>query len=172
MLTRPNLPSGEDWQQYVFSLLVLKYGFDVVMVPDDHQGDFGLEAFSHDGCAYQCYAPQQLLRIAELYKEQRSKITADLRKFVENRKDLIILLGPTKIHKWILVVPEHRSAKLTQHCQEKAKHIRELAEPLPYVAEDFAVMVVTDDYFPVEVHTLLARAGLRVEVDESQVPTS
>jgi hypothetical protein len=164
MLITPNLISGEDWQQYVFQLLALRYGFDLVKVPDEHQGDFGIEAFSRDGCAYQCYAPQQHLRTAELYKEQRDKVTEDLKKFVDNRDDLVKVLGPTKIHNWILVVQEHRSAKLTQHCQEKARKIRELG--LPYCMPHFDVSVVTEDYFPVEIHTLLAGAGIKVEVGD------
>jgi len=163
MLIAPNLISGQDWQQYVFQLLALRYGFLLVKVPDEHEGDFGIEAFSRDGCAYQCYAPQQLLKTADLYKDQRDKVTTDLKKFVDNRDELIKLFGPTKIHNWILVVPEHRSAKLTQHCEEKAQKIRGLG--LPYCAPNFEVTVVTEDYFPVEIQTLLAGAGVKVEVD-------
>ena len=36
MLMRPNLLSGEDWQQYVLRLLALRYGFELVMIPDEH----------------------------------------------------------------------------------------------------------------------------------------
>ena len=168
----PNLLSGDDWQQYVLHLLTLRYGFDLVIVPDGHGGDFGLEAFSRDGCAYQCYAPQELLVTAELYKRQRQKTTDDLKKFIDNRAELVKLLGPTKIDKWLLVVQEHRSAKLIQHCQRKAKEIRDHKPPLPYITQTFDVMVVTEDYFPVEVQTLLAGAGLRVEIDDGSQVTA
>lgn len=172
MLIRPNLLGGEDWQKYVLRLLALRYGFNLVIVPDAHGGDFGLEAFSRDGCAYQCYAPQELLTTPELYKRQREKVTDDIGKFINNRKELIKLFGQTTIHKWILVVQEHRSAKLTQHCEEKAHLVRTLSDPLPYVSDDFDVMVVTEDYFPVEVSTLLGGAGIKVEVGETFEITS
>lgn len=127
-----------------------------------------MEAYSLDGCVYQCYHPQQILRTAELYEEQRDKITADLKKFVDNRKELSKLFGITRIEKWILIVPEHKSARLTQHCQQKAKEIRELKDPLLYVADNFEVMVVTDAHFPVESQTLLSSAGVTIELDDGQ----
>jgi hypothetical protein len=168
MYQRSNLLSGADWQRFVLQLLALRHGFNLIPVPDEHKGDFGLEAYSLDGCVYQCYHPQQILRTAELYEEQRDKITADLKKFVDNRKELSKLFGITRIEKWILIVPEHKSARLTQHCQQKAKEIRELKDPLLYVADNFEVMVVTDAHFPVESQTLLSSAGVTIELDDGQ----
>jgi len=43
-------------------------------VPAKHGGDLGLEGFSTNGCAYQCYAAQGYRDTNSLYEAQRDKM--------------------------------------------------------------------------------------------------
>lgn len=57
----------------------------------------------------------------ELYKKQRGKITTDIKKFIDNRNDLINILGDSKIKSWVLVVPRHESALLLKHANKPVR---------------------------------------------------
>ncbi len=139
-----------------------------MVVPDRHTGDFGIEGFSRDGCAYQCYAAREPLDTQALYEKQRDKMSADIRKFCNNQPDLQALFGPTVISRWIFVVPRHDSAKLTQHAETKAAEVR--VKGLPYVAQDFAINVITDEYFLLERSQLLAEGLRQIQVPIDQMP--
>ena len=62
---------GTTWERRVKTWLRLRYpGGDFEEVPADHGGDWGIEGFSRDGIAYQCYAPglkrETYMRIKEI----------------------------------------------------------------------------------------------------------
>lgn len=139
-----------------------------MVVPDRHTGDFGIEGFSRDGCAYQCYAAREPLDTEALYKKQRDKMSVDIRKFCNNQPHLQALFGPTVISRWIFVVPRHDSAKLSQHAETKAAEVR--AKGLPHVAQDFAINVITDEYFLLERSQLLAEGLRQIQVPIDQMP--
>lgn len=155
-----------EWQRWVSRLLFLKYGHDGYQrVPDKHGGDLGIEGFSRDGCAYQCYVADEPASTKSLYEKQRDKVTSDLQKFTSNASELATLLAPTRIRTWVLVVPRYESAPLLMHCAGKADEIRKVG--LPYVADDFVVHVCDDE--PWEVYAnQLRREGL----DELTVTTA
>jgi hypothetical protein len=174
MLTESYLADdGKTWERRVKTWLRLRYpGGKFEEVPAEHHGDFGIEGFSRDGIAYQCYAPQGRLKPKDLYENQRKKINDDIDKFIKNQKDLTKLFGPLVINSWWLVVPEHKSSKLVQHATEKAAMVRSLG--LPYVSKDFHIHIATADEFEVERQAAI-RKGLETlqledtEVDDSQV---
>lgn len=148
-----------DWQRRIVRLLRQRYGFkDLVEIPDAVGGDRGLEAFSRDGCCYQCYAPEGEPSSAERYARCRDKMTADLKKFVDNASDLAALFGATVIRRWVFMTPVHDNRKLNEHAETKAAQVR--AMNLPYVASDFEVQIATEDHFEVE-RNLLFNEGLQ-----------
>lgn len=154
------------WQEWITSLLYVKYGQrEFQPVPDRHGGDFGIEGFSRDGCAYQCYVAAEPLSTKELYEKQRDKVTTDLRKFVDNVADLQCLLAPTIIDRWVLVVPRYESKQLLLHCSTKATEVRNLS--LPHVSPTFAVQVCTDDAWQTERQILVKNGIGRVAFDAS-----
>lgn len=69
--------SGDDWQKFVVRLLYSRYGSNLIEVPDQHKGDHGIEAFTTDGCAYQCYAPEGDVGPAIIAERHKIKITND-----------------------------------------------------------------------------------------------
>lgn len=148
---------GNEWEEYVLQLLRLHYPpGDLVEVPDRDRGDAGLEAYSSDGCAYQCYAPEEPLSVDDRYTKLRTKITDDVGKF-ENASRLAPLLGTTVIRRWILVTPTVDSHRVVAHCNKKAVQVKGL--DLAYAAEDFEVRAITDETFARERETIL-RIGL------------
>lgn len=147
----------DDWQQTVNLWLRTRHLSDYQKVPDKHVGDFGIEGFSTDGNVYQAYAPDAMTTTLELYEKQRDKITKDISKFCANRTELAKMFGTMKVRRWILTVPSFDSALLVQHAATKTKEVLDLN--LPYVAEDFRVLVFDEDDFAVERAKVLS-AGL------------
>src|SRR5690349_8707017 len=111
-MSDPYITDGATWERRVKGWLRLRYPGEFEELPADHGGDFGIEGFSRDGIAYQCYAPKSRLKAKDLYENQRTKITEDINKFIKNSNNLSKVFKGLKIHSWWLVVPEHKSAKL------------------------------------------------------------
>jgi len=159
---------GNQWERRVNSWLHLRYrGGQYEEVPAEHKGDFGIEGFSRDGIAYQCYAPRGPLKVKELYENQRKKITDDISKFVTRKVDLAKLFGKLKIGSWWLVVPEHRSAKLVQHATEKAELVRSKA--LSYVKVGFFIHIATPEDFATERQAAIVKGLEALQLEESEV---
>jgi hypothetical protein len=158
---------GNEWERKVKHWLRLRYpdgSFEEV--PAAHHGDFGIEGFSRNGIAYQCYAPQSSLKVADLYENQRTKITDDIKKFIERKTELSRLFGNVVIKSWWLIVPQHRSGKLVQHATKKAKEV--LQASLPYVSPDFYIHIATADDFAVEREAAIRKGveALRLNCDD------
>ncbi|AHG92109.1 hypothetical protein J421_4642 (plasmid) [Gemmatirosa kalamazoonensis] len=147
-------------------LLAIRYAAgDYVRVPAKHGGDCGIEGYSiPDGRAYQCYAPETPLPTTQLYEHQRRKMATDVKKFIANRERLLAVLGTTRIRRWLLVVPEHRSIRLNEYAVRKTEEVR--AAGLPYVTDDFHVVVVTDDDFALERNKLYEQPSGLVRLPE------
>ncbi len=67
----------DEWETHAVAMLCHHFGVDkVVPVPDDDQGDRGLDAFTVDGIGYQCYAPEgEPLAPSKRAVLQKGKIT-------------------------------------------------------------------------------------------------
>jgi len=137
-----------------------------VDVPDAHKGDYGLECFTLDGYAFQCYAPEEPLTVNERYKRQRGKINDDIKKFTDNTEALQEIFQSTTIHKWILVTPTHDSAELTRYCGRKTSEV--LSADIPYVAPDFRILVHSKETYSYEEQRLMQAALHRIS---TPVPT-
>ncbi|MBT9395062.1 hypothetical protein KLP40_17985 [Hymenobacter sp. NST-14] len=133
---------GVEWQDYIEDLLHIKYSTDYQKVPDKTHGDHGIEGFSTDGKAYQCYSADGN---DNLYEKQRDKITQDIKKLIENQKELQKVFGNTIIHYWVLVVPYFNDKGLIKHATKKAQEIRQLS--LKFIADDFKIIIATDNSF-------------------------
>ena len=171
MVTVSSEYDGNEWERKVKHWLRLRYpdgSFEEV--PAAHQGDFGIEGFSRDGIAYQCYAPQSALKVAELYENQRIKITNDIKKFIERKAELSRLFGNVVIKSWWLIVPQHRSGKLVQHATDKAKEV--VRANLPYVSPDFYIHVATADDFAAERQAAIRKGVEALQLDCEEVHQS
>ncbi|MET7812037.1 hypothetical protein ABZT26_14440 [Streptomyces sp. NPDC005395] len=155
--------TGDEWEQYCLLLARRHYGADQVQeVPARHGGDLGIEAFTFNGRAFQCYAPVEPLSTAERYEKQRDKLSADLRKLTTKQKDLQKLLGDVTIHHYIFLVPIFDSAQLVQHASIKAEEIRSAS--LPFISKDFKITVATDGIYAAERGDVLERLASLIDV--------
>jgi len=140
--------TGDEWQELCLRVLHEHHpGPELIEVPDDDQGDAGLEAFTLSGTAYQCYAPEgEPLQTAQRYAKQRDKMTADVGKFIANAAKIHELLpAGLRITRWVLLVPHFNSKRLVAHAKDKTNEIRSAA--LPYAADDIVVVALTLDSF-------------------------
>lgn len=149
---------GPEWQDFCVQLLRLRYlGHELHEVPDRHQGDLGIEAFTQDGCAFQCYAAEEPLAVEDLYGKQRDKLTKDLSKLRDNSGRFVELLGEVVLDRYVFMVPRHDSRKLVAHAQAKALEV--ISWDLPFIADSFFITVETADSYERE-RQLLASVPL------------
>ena len=171
MTSNIRLWEGEEWEEHIQRLLKMHHGHaDYQEIPAKHVGDFGLEGYSMNGCAYQCYAAEEPCTTNDRYTRQRTKITTDVGKFIKNEKELIKLFRGTVIERWILVVPIFESALLMQHASKKAEEV--IKKKLSYVSDAFKIIIITDDYFEKEIKELAAVGVLHIPIKEQVVKIS
>jgi hypothetical protein len=158
-----------DWEDWINDLLRARYPLGAYQqIPHQHGGDFGIEGFSTDGCAYQCYAPTEPLSVKDRYEAHRNKMTSDIKKFITNAEELLEIFGPLRIRRWLLVVPRHDSAKLVVHAEKKAALVR--AANLPYVhPNDFRVGVVTEEDFARERALLASASAVQIHIPAPEI---
>lgn len=159
---------GEDWQRHINTLLSLRYGVRYQTIPDKDQGDWGLEGFSDDGVAYQCYAAEEPLTVSDLTDKQRNKITRDIGKFCDNSGHLATILGQIRITTWVLIVPRCDSKHILVHAETKAAEVR--AKGLAIVGTSFRISIQTDEHFQAERATLASNVRPKLPVTVNHVP--
>lgn len=151
---------SKDWENHIHLLLKRRYAHppgSYQQVPDTVGGDWGIEGYSIDGTAYQCYAAQEWISAAELLTRQKNKITSDIGKFIRNEDDLWSVFQPLRIRLWNFVVPYWNDKELIRHANKKAGEVEE--RKLKHVAKQFRISILTQDDFAGEVQ-ILASLGL------------
>jgi hypothetical protein len=146
---------GTAWEEHCLSMLRMRYKEpgQFEHIPSTDQGDLGIEGFSHDGCAYQCYAPKGPLPTADRYERQRGKLTEDLGKLATNQAELVGVLGGVVIRVYVFMTPTHDSRRLNRHAKTKAAEIRAMG--LPHCAPDFDIVIQTEEDYVVERRELM-----------------
>jgi len=140
-----DIRDGNAFEKVVHELLGMKYGSgNYQMVPDRHLGDKGIEGFTLDGFAFQCYAPEGNYDAKMLYEHQRDKMSNDINKFIENAPDLN-RLSPTKFSRWFFIIPEFNSRLLINHARNKEKEV--ISKNLVHVDADFKIIIPDANIF-------------------------
>jgi len=148
-----DIHNGDEFEKMCRKLLELMYGATSFQeIPATDQGDFGLDGYTFEPEAFQCYAPEKLYTTEELYNKQRDKITADIVKFIKNEKKLKELVGDKKFKKWVFLTPTFDSKRLNVHAGKKTKEV--LGKKLAHVANDFQIVLKeADNFFRTEIET-------------------
>ena len=157
--------TGDEWQDLCLRVLhEHHFGPELVEVPDDDRGDAGLEAFSLDGCAYQCYAPEgEPLTLTQRYNKQRDKMTADVGKFIANGTKIQALLpAGLGISRWVLLMPHINTKKLIEHARTLTERVRRAAPA--YVAADIVIVALTLDAFEAARVAVVSRQLSKLEL--------
>lgn len=142
--------SPDDWEDYCDGLFREHHASTgYVRVPDRDRGDLGMEGYTIDGSGviYQCYATEAV-EVGQRYAKQRDKITKDLGKLVINPERVADLLGDNVMGFWVLMVPIHDSKDLIVHARAKEQEMRK--RDLPFLSDDFQVLIFTEADFAAE----------------------
>jgi len=159
--------SAQDWQQLILRLLKMRYSAgQFIEVPDTVHGDCGLEGFTRDGTAFQCYAAEEPVTVGELTKRQKAKVARDLRKLIANATKLQPILGNTILNRWVLVVPRWEDKQLQAYAEQIVGEVRKAN--LPFIGADFSAAIATGDDFLAERQQLATRRieALRITAEE------
>lgn len=165
---------GTEWQSYARSLINLRHGaVNVQPVPDQVCGDAGIECFTMDGCAYQCYAPEEVSDTKKASNAMKSKASRDLKKLQTNEVIFKRLLQGIKLKRWILFCPFLDNKDVVGFTRERAAEIARLN--LSILSPHFEAIVHCQDDFADQIAILRQKpinpaTTVRVE-SESQAPT-
>lgn len=162
---------GDDWEGWANRLLSHYFGpTDYQRVPAKDRGDAGIEGFSVSRReAFQCYGCEEPISVEERYNKQRVKMTTDVRKFIDNRDTLLRLFGPLKMKRWVFFVPLFDSKGIVAHAAKKTREVIEAT--LPYVDDDFRVVVIEESSFSVARDQLLSATAQGLKLQASPVTT-
>ena len=157
--------TGDEWQSHFLDLLNFVHGTnEFARVPDEYMGDFGIEAFSFVGDAYQCFADQGSNNKKERYEKQRDKLTEDLNKISTNAADILRLTHGRKIRRYIFVVPLNDNKNLTSHAAAKTQEL--LDKNLPHLTVDFEIVVKDQRALDVYERMLNKAGGAKVKLPD------
>lgn len=159
---------GEDWQNWANRLLTVRYGpVDYQRIPDKDKGDAGIEGFAiSQGHAFQAYGCEEPISTAERLEKQRDKMTRDIGKFIKNQSLLGKIFGTIKITRWALFVPYCDSKQVVLHASKKTTEV--VQANLPYVANEFRVVVCQEDDYIVERDQLISSGVKSIQLSPEE----
>jgi hypothetical protein len=165
--------SGQTWQQHINELLHihhLLFNSNYFEVPDKVNGDGGLEGFSSNGHAYQCYCDEGSQATAERVTKQKDKITQDLKKLDTYQDFWKKTLRDIKIRMWHLVVPVVEDKDVLRHARAKAAETKKLG--LSFLHQKFDAKVCTDSSFSEAYMRVMNDAPATIKVCAEAVDSS
>lgn len=160
---------GDTWEARCHVLLALKHYADYQPITDKG-GDFGLDGIVvSQGLAYQAYGLESGNQ--DPAKAVKDKIHRDIAKLKANAEEIAPLFGGHMLGRWMLLLNQeipHSSI----HAYAKKKQDWLIAEALPYVADDFQIIIQTPTYFETENLEYHKKKDDKVEVafDSVEVP--
>ncbi|MGW8361960.1 hypothetical protein ACWGK1_15485, partial [Streptomyces wedmorensis] len=157
--------SGGEWEAYCRRLLSMRYDSNIQFIPARDGGDGGLEAFRFDGVGYQCYAPEDAYSLESQTTSQKRKITKDLKRLCDDVEGTCRLLGDVRLHTWILMTPEFDSRSLIEHAQKKKKDVTSIIPRPKWLADEFKVLVISDEDFAPERARLTNQVETELHLD-------
>ena len=145
-------------------------------IPAVSGGDAGIEGFTKTGIVHQCYFPERQYSDHELYEAQRDKLSADIKKLLNNG-DRLVALGVPVIHEWHFNIPEYRDSKILIHAATKQEEVLSAKKDNPdkysYIADDFQIVIKTAENFSAEISRIIrtsADYNLNLAVEHTSNP--
>ncbi|KAA6338981.1 hypothetical protein EZS27_013061 [termite gut metagenome] len=163
---------GNSWESFCQQCFHLKYEDEGYQSMPAINGDYGIEGFTRDGKAFQCYCPDNSnIDTDTLYEYQRNKITKDLGKLVTYEKQLKDYIAENTIKQWIFVTPIYSKKDLVKHCITKAAEYKKLN--LSILNANFDVLIHDLDNFAKEIPVVLDYLNRGIDfapdnIDDSQ----
>jgi hypothetical protein len=164
----PAQDPGDAFEERCWGLLRRRYPPEqLVYVPAEMGGDCGIEGFSTDGIAYQCYADRDSVTLRHRTDKQKSKLYTDTVKLKTYAAKLEEILDGVVLEHYFLMVPEYHAAELVAYAatRSEAVHGYELA----FIDERFAIRIKTPQDYPAELRAALQDGAVKAIVPEPQV---
>ncbi len=159
--------NGGSWEDLFQRVFKLKYGDQNYQEMPASPGDYGIEGFVlNTGIAFQCYCPDRLYSVTELYEKQRDKITKDLGKLKTYQSAIAARLGTEKLSEWVFVTPDITHNDLVKHSRTKETEVR--SWNLPILTDDFRVVLKDADHFGEEIKKIYASTGTKLTFLEAE----
>lgn len=159
--------NGSSWENMFQVVLKRKYMSSNYQRVAPSPGDFGLEGFTKDGKAFQCYCPEINEENSKLYDRQRQKITDDINKLKTNQKELCEILGDTKLKSWILITPRMGHHNLLRHCNTKRDLVK--SWNLPFIDNtDFDILVHECEDYAIELGEYFDQTGKKLSLQPKE----
>lgn len=167
-LDQPALDPGNDFEQKCWNLLRRRYPLDeLVYLPADMNGDCGIEGYSLDGVAYQCYADRDSQSLRHRTDKQKGKLYTDTAKLKQHAGRLEEALGGTIIHSYFLMVPEFHAVELVSYANKRAEAVREFG--LSFISDRFRIFIKTPADYPAELQAAMLDGSATAVVVNPQV---
>lgn len=158
---------GSSWEAMM--QIIFKRKFQLVKyqrIPAT-PGDFGIEGFTKDGQTFQCYCPDVNSDNKTIYEKQRQKVTDDINKLKEYEKELIKILGGTKLKTWVLVTPRIGHHDLISHCNKKRDLVK--SWNLPFIENSsFEVIIHEIEDYAGDIGEYFQQAGKKLTISPNQ----
>lgn len=144
---------GDAWEDLCVRCYRMKYqGEHYVAIPAVHKGDAGIEGYTKSGIVHQCYCPERSYSDNELYSHQRDKLSADIKKLIENAPRMKAL-GIPLIHEWHFNIPEYKDSRILAHATAKQAEVLSEKSKNPsacsHIADDFQIIIkIAEDLAP------------------------
>ncbi|WP_280169334.1 hypothetical protein [Priestia megaterium] len=159
---------GDSWELFSQKCLKIRYWDDGYQPIEAHfGGDLGIEGYTRSGIVFQCYCPDENYDPDPLYEHQRDKITADLKKLITYKEQLIKYLGGIKIKKWIFLTPRYIKKDILLHCNKKRDEYR--SKKLVHLDEEFDVLIQDIDFFAEEMRVVLEMTKKRISIEGEDI---
>lgn len=157
--------NGDTWEDLCQLIFKRKHQAEGYQEMPASPGDYGIEGYTvTTGWAFQCYCPDKHYERTELYEKQRDKITADLKKLKTYQTDIQARLGSTMLTRWIFVTPEIDRNALLQHAKAKETEVKSWG--LPFLSDDFTVLLHDGDHYLIEINDVRAASGEALVFDD------
>lgn len=145
--------NGDAWEDLCVRCYRMKYQEQhYVAIPAVHKGDAGIEGYTKSGIVHQCYCPERSYSDNELYDHQRDKLSADIKKLMENGSRMKSL-GIPPIHEWHFNIPEYKDSRILMHATTKQAEVLSERSKKPsiysHIADDFQIIIkIAEDLAP------------------------
>jgi len=145
-----------------------KYGSRWQAIPARTGGDWGIEGFVRpDGLLLQSYATDGRSP-SERTTYQKAKLTSDIRKLRDNSSEIQSAMGELVIHQYVFLLPTCDDKSVIQHGERKAELVRGWG--LPWIADDFHIVVQDFDFVRVEYEVLHGGHGATINLSPLTLP--
>lgn len=159
---------GDAFEEIFWNLLRRRYRpEELVYIPATMGGDHGIEGFSTDGIAYQCYADRDSLTLRNRTDKQKKKLYEDTVKLEEHKDKLAKVLRDVVLGHYFLCVPEYHAAELVAYAATRAEAVRGYS--LDFIADDFEIRIKVPADYPAELAAAMRDSAAKALVPEPVV---